>query len=125
VSDLAALAAYPNEPDAQVAAAALRDAGLHPVVLGHDPLAQLLQPHRAARLLVPEEELAAARELLGVQELAQPEVVERVLLRALLGSLSALFFIAATALAPRLLPLWAALAGVAWLILRRARRRAL
>ena len=35
------------------------------MVLGRDPLAQLLQPQGSARLLVPAEELQAAQELLG------------------------------------------------------------
>ncbi len=108
-----------------MAAAALRDAGLHPVVLAHDPLAQLLEPGRSARVLVPQAELEAARELLEIFEPIPPEVSADALRRGLGGTAWALVFLLGALIAPRLLPFWAAAAAVAWFLLRRARRRAL
>jgi hypothetical protein len=124
VSDLVLLVAFPNEPEAQVAAAALRNAGLHPVVLGHDPLAQLLDPVRAARILVPAAERAAAREVLGLgAEDALASAGERGL-RPYAAFLATVLFLLTAYTAPRLLPLLVAAAIGFWILLRRARRGA-
>lgn len=73
MGDVVLVERFANDLEAQAAASALRDAGLHPVVLGRDPLAQLSQPFQAVRLLVPEEEREAARELLGLAAAAGGE----------------------------------------------------
>jgi len=107
VSDLLLVQSFPNDTAAQVAAAALRDAGLHPVVFAHDPLAQLFTPLRAARLHVPAEELEAARELLGAVAEPPREGIEDVLrgpeFQALAASVWALAFLFFAAVAQ---PVW-------------------
>jgi hypothetical protein len=122
MSDLVLVGAFPNEPEAQVAAAALRDAGLRPVVLGHDPLAQLFDPARAARLLVPAEELPAARELLGI---AAPDAFGVTGSRGFApygAALATLVFLVTAYTAPRLLPL--VVVAAAALVWRLRRKRA-
>ena len=105
-----------------MAAASLRDAGLHPVVLGHDPLAQLLQPQGSARLLVPAEELEAARSLLG-------PVAEGARAGGAAGFESAaapvlgLLMLFAIYLVPASLPWVIGLAAIALFAVRRLRRR--
>ena len=103
MGDLVLVQAFANDPEAQVAAAALRNAGLHPVVLAHDPLAQLLDPGRGARLLVPEEEAGAARETLGLGPLGERSG-EGISFRALAATVVAVIFGLAAYTAPRLLP---------------------
>jgi len=109
-----------------VAAASLRDAGLHPLVLGRDPLAQLLQPQGSARLLVPEEELEAAQQLLG----SGAEGPEAGRLRAAAGNVSAaatvtgLLMLLAAYLVPASLPFVIVLFALWLFALRRLRRRA-
>jgi hypothetical protein len=73
VGDVVLVGRFANDLEAQAAAATLRDVGLHPVVLGRDPLAQLFDPVRAARLLVPESEREAAREVLASLEAGELE----------------------------------------------------
>jgi hypothetical protein len=124
VSDLVLVGAFANDPEAQVAAAALRSAGLHPVVLGHDPLAQLHDPGRGARLLVPEEERPAARELLGLTAEEAPAGVDDPAWKSLAGLAWAIVFLFAAWFAPRLLPLVVIAAIGIWILLRRARRSA-
>jgi hypothetical protein len=124
VSDLVLVGAFANDPEAQVAAAALRNAGLHPVVLGHDPLAQLLDPGRGARLLVPEAERAAARDLLGIAVEDGPHRVDGPAWRSVAGFVWLLAFLVAAWFAPRLLPLVLIGATASWILLRRARRGA-
>jgi hypothetical protein len=123
VADLVLVQAFANEPEAQVAAAALRNAGLHPVVLGHDPLAQLLDPGRGARILVPDEEGAAARETLGLDPLGvRGAAPGRSSFGALAGSISTVLFCTAAYLSPRLLPLIVVASVALWLWVLRSRR---
>lgn len=124
MSDLVLVGAFANDPEAQVAAAALRNAGLHPVVLGHDPLAQLLDPGRGARLLVPEGERAAARDLLGIAVEDGPHRADGPAGRSVAGLFWLLAFLVAAWFAPRLLPLVLIGATASWVLLRRARRGA-
>jgi hypothetical protein len=121
VSDLVLVGAFANDPEAQVAAAALRSAGLHPVVLGHDPLAQLFDPGRGARILVPEEERSAARELLGLAAEEAPTAADDPAWKSLAGLAWVLVFLFAAWFAPRLLPLVVIAAIGSWILLRRAR----
>jgi hypothetical protein len=125
VSDLVLVVAFPNEPEAQVAAAALRSAGLHPVVLGHDPLAQLLDPVRAARILVPAEERAAAREILGIAGEAPLAVAGPRGFEPYAAAMVTFTFLIAAYTAPRLLPVLAIAAIAGWLAIRWARDREL
>jgi hypothetical protein len=137
VGDLVLVQAFPNEPEAQVAAAALRDAGLHPVVLGHDPLAQLLDPGRGARVLVPDAEAALARERLGLGPLGERSAASgrgsfgarsaasgRGSFGALAGSIATVLFCTAAYLSPRLLPAIVLASAALWLWVLRARRAA-
>jgi hypothetical protein len=106
-----------------VAAASLRDAGLRPVVLSRDPLAQLLQAEGSARLLVPAEELAAARDLLGVPA---PGNARRSGggTGSAAATVCALLVLIAIYLHPASLPLVLGGVAAAFLVLRRLRRRA-
>jgi hypothetical protein len=108
-----------------VAAASLRDAGLHPVVLSRDPLAQLLQAEGSARLLVPAEELPAARDLLGS---SAPAAGDGSSSGAGTGSaaatICALLVLIAIYLHPASLPLVLGGVAAALLVVRRLRRRA-
>jgi hypothetical protein len=125
VGDLVLVQAFANEPEAQVAAAALRNAGLHPVVLGHDPLAQLLDPGRGARVLVPDEEAAAARETLGLGPLGERSAAPgRSSFGAIAGSISTVLFCTAAYLSPRLLPVIVVASVALWLWVLRSRRAA-
>jgi hypothetical protein len=125
VADLVLVQAFGNEPEAQVAAAALRNAGLHPVVLGHDPLAQLLDPGRGARILVPDEEAATAREALGLGPLGERGAAPaRSSFGALAGSISTVLFCTAAYLSPRLLPTIVVVSVAVWIWVIRSRRAA-
>jgi hypothetical protein len=108
-----------------VAAATLRNAGLHPVVLSRDPLAQLLQAEGSARLLVPAEELPAARDLLGVGGPAggngRPSAAG---MGSAWATVWALLVLIAIYLHPASLPLVLGLVAAAFLVLRRLRRPA-
>jgi hypothetical protein len=137
VGDVVLLERFASDPEAQAAAALLRDAGLHPVVLGRDPLAQLVEPFRAVRLLVPAEEREAARELLG--SLAADAPAPDGPLRAeqwsagsgprklrslgLAGACGVLLLAPLVAPAPLRAPLLVAVAGLALLLLAGMRRR--
>jgi hypothetical protein len=125
VSDLVLVVSFPNEPEAQVAAAALRSAGLHPVVLGHDPLAQLLDPVRAARVLVPAEERAAAREVLGIAAEEPIAIAASRGFEPVAAAAVAFFFLIAAVMTPRLLPVLTVAAILGYVLVRRARRREL
>jgi hypothetical protein len=74
VGDVVLVGRYSNELEAQAVAGALRDAGLHPVVLARDPLAQLFDPFRGARMVVPSAEREAARELLAAFAAGELEI---------------------------------------------------
>jgi hypothetical protein len=125
VGDLVLVQAFANEPEAQVAAAALRNAGLHPVVLGHDPLAQLLDPGRGARVLVPDEEAAAARETLGLAPLGEPSAAPAgSSFGAVAGSIVTMLFCLAAYFSPRLLPLIVVGSVALWVWVLRSRRTA-
>ena len=126
MGDVVLVGRYANDLEAQAAAAALRNAGLHPVVLGRDPLAQLFQPFHAARLLVPEAEREAARELLeppGPEEvggnlLLDEDAGGRALRRRRLGLVAAFWVLLLAALAAPgwvFVPLLAVLAAFALL----------
>jgi hypothetical protein len=123
VGDLVLVQAFANEPEAQVAAAALRNAGLHPVVLGHDPLAQLLDPGRGARVLVPDGEAALAREALGLGPLGERSAAPgRSSFGAIAGSIATVLFCSAAYLSPRLLPVIVLASVALWVWVLRSRR---
>jgi hypothetical protein len=125
VADLVLVQAFANEPEAQVAAAALRNAGLHPVVLSHDPLAQLLDPGRGARILVPDAEAALARETLGLGPLGERSAASGGgSFGALAGSIATVLFCTAAYLSPRLLPAIVLASVALWLWVLRSRRAA-
>lgn len=135
MGDVVLLARFANDIEAQAAAALLRDAGLHPVVLGRDPLAQLVEPFRAVRLLVPGEERDAARELLaslgeGVREPAGPPHAgdaepgaRKLRSLGLLGACGLLLLAPLVAPAGVRVPLLLAVAGIALLLYVGMQRR--